>query len=89
MDYRITFIWTARAKIEYFKILNYLDKNWSRKEVQNFILLTENLIERISENPGMFKKSNKKDVYKGLIMKHISLFYKYKSNKKEITLLSF
>jgi plasmid stabilization system protein ParE len=82
--------WTSRAKSDFNKILEYLYNNWGAKEVNEFIDLTDSILENIAENPQMFIESTKKrNVHKGFITKQNSMFYKFKPRKKEIILLTF
>ncbi len=82
--------WTPRAKTDFNKILEYLHENWSLKEVNNFIDQTDLVIKDITANPKMFIESRtKKNVHKGFISKHNSLFYQVKPRMKEIVLLTF
>ena len=81
--------WSPQAKKEYEKILLYLNESWSIKEIENFIIKTETVLNGIQENPYMFVKSTKKkNVCKALINKQNSVFYHIKPLKKEIVLLS-
>ncbi len=49
--------WTAEAKLTYGNILEYLQEEWSIKEVQGFINRTEKVIQIISQQPYIFKAS--------------------------------
>lgn len=79
--------WTKRADITFAKIVSYLEKEWTEKEVGNFVKKTFIVINLISHNPEMFPATKGKDVRKGLISKQNSLIYRIK--KKEIELLFF
>jgi plasmid stabilization system protein ParE len=82
--------WTPAARLTYFSVLEYLSKEWTAQEVENFIYKTEHAIAQIAENPYMFKASRKKiHVRKGLITAHNSLYYRIKPRKKEIELITF
>lgn len=81
--------WSQQAKEEYGKILEYLDENWTKKEIENFIGKTESVLNVIRENPNMFVKSAKKNICKAVITKQNTLYYHIKPNKEEIVLLSF
>ena len=82
--------WTPRAKADFNKILEYIYKGWGAKEVNNFIDKTDSVLESIAENPQMFVESTrKKNVRKGFVTKHNSLFYKIRPRKEEIILLTF
>ncbi|MGE4287372.1 MAG: type II toxin-antitoxin system RelE/ParE family toxin [Salinivirgaceae bacterium] len=82
--------WTPRAVSDFNKILVYLYENWGIKELENFINQTDNVLHRIAQNPQMFIESKqKKDVRKGVVTRHNSLFYRINPQKKEIQLLTF
>ena len=82
--------WTPRAIEDYSKILAYLYETWGAGSVKKFTAQFENTLKSIEKNPGMFTKTlKKKNVHKGFITKHTSLFYEVKIRKKEIILLTF
>lgn len=82
--------WTPTAKRTYFKVLDHLEKNWTEREVQNFINEVETLLKQIKQHPGMFEESRKKrNVRRGFITKQNTLFYRIKPRKKELHLLLF
>lgn len=79
--------WSPTAKISYFQILEYLETNWSKKELRSFIDRTQNVIEYITNSPLLYLYSNESNTHKCIITKQISLFYKIKGT--EIQLLVF
>ena len=82
--------WTPTARKTYFEVLDHLDRNWTIKEVENFINEVEHLLEQIKSNPEMFQASRKKkNVRKGLITKHNTLYYRIKPKKRELELIIF
>ena len=82
--------WSAQAKRDYYKILEYLHENWGINEVKSYIDKTEEVLKVIREQPQAFIESTKrKNVRKGFVTRHNSLFYKVKTQKKEIVLLTF
>ncbi len=52
-------IWSAKARITYFKVLDYLEKNWNKSEIIQFSRKTEIVIQAIQKNPGIFVFSSK------------------------------
>lgn len=83
-------IWSAKAKITFFKVLDYLDKNWTKKEIRQFILRTELVLNTIKKNPGIFPVSSKqKNIRKAIVDKNNSFFYEVDSYKQKIYLLTF
>ena len=83
-------IWTLRALKTYFKVSDYLQEAWGDTIVRNFALEVEKVINEIQVHPKMFEASKRyKNVRKGLITEHNTLFYRIKPRKKEIELLIF
>jgi plasmid stabilization system protein ParE len=80
--------WTKRAEKTFDKVIVYLLKEWSEKEVKNFVRKTNNVIEHISEKPKMFPTSKKVNIHKALITRHNSLLFKIKGSN-QIDLLFF
>ena len=82
--------WTPTARISYFNVLDHLAENWTIREVESFINEVESLLTKIANNPEMFQASGKKkNVRKGLITKHNTLYYRIKPRKKELELITF
>lgn len=82
--------WTPTAIKTFFKVLDYLEETWTKKEVQNFADEVERVLSQISENPDMFEASRKKkNIRKGYITRHNALYYRVKPIKKELELLTF
>lgn len=82
--------WTPKARRSYTEILNYLDTHWTEKEIKIFIAKVDHLLELIRHNPELGEESKKKrSVRKILITKHNTLYYRVKSNKKELQILVF
>ena len=80
-------IWSPKARLTYYQILEYLIENWSFKELEAFIDRTVEVINFICSNPLLYPYSIKSDTHKCVVVKQISLFYKLKGN--EIDLLLF
>jgi len=82
--------WTPTARKTHFNVLHHLEKDWTEREIQNFIIHVDNLLDQIKQNPGMFEESRKKkNIRKGFITKHNTLYYRVKPRKKELQLLLF
>ena len=52
-------IWSAKARITFFNVLDYLEKNWSQREIIQFYNRTEIVLRAIKINPGIFPVSQK------------------------------
>ncbi len=82
--------WTPTSRKTYFEVLDHLARNWTIKEVENFISEVEHLLEQIKSNPEMFQASRKKkNVRRGLITKHNTRYYRIKPRKRELELIIF
>jgi len=80
--------WTKRAASGYGKILKYLDKKWTSKEIENFEQEVKLFFQHLSEYPELLKPSSKQDIRSGPINKHTILTYRIKPRKNEIQLLN-
>lgn len=79
--------WLPEAELTYALVLEYLEQNWTPKEIVKFIDRTDEVINFIIRNPNQYFYSKKKNSYRAVVTKHVSLFYKIKST--EIELLIF
>ena len=82
--------WTPTARKTYLSILDHLEESWTEREIQNFVNEVDKLLAQIANNPEMFEESRKKkNVRKGFITRHNTLYYRVKPRKKELELLAF
>ena len=78
-------IWTDHALSELKQIIDYLEKNWTEKELKNFANELDHTIELISKNPTLFQVSKiKPGVRKAVILKYNSLYYRTQISAVEI-----
>ena len=83
-------IWSAKARITFFMVLDYLEKNWSKAELLQFNRKTEIVIQAIQKNPGIFACSSKhKNIRRAIIDKNNSIFYQVNKKNRKIYLLTF
>ena len=73
-----------KAKKRYDEIIDWLSENWTSREIANFIIRTKEVLEIISHNPDLYRKSGKENVHEALITKHNLLLYRKKRNKVEL-----
>ena len=86
----VTVQWSDQAKKTYASNIEYLEKEWTNKEIKKFILRTEYVMLNIEGNPKLYSCSNKnKKIRKAIINKRITLHYHYYPIKKIVVLLSF
>jgi len=85
MAYKI--INTAVAKKSFQQNIMYLKEDWTIKEVKNFILKTESIINLLKISPQTFQKwEYNSSVRKVLVVKQITLFYRINGETVEILL---
>ncbi len=90
MDSEVQIIWSAKAKMTYFKVLDYLNSNWSQKELIQFNRRTEIVLQAIKKNPEIFPVAKKhRNIRKATIDKNNSCFYMVDRYKNKIFLLTF
>ncbi|GET23270.1 type II toxin-antitoxin system RelE/ParE family toxin [Prolixibacter denitrificans] len=90
MDSDIQIIWTSKAKHTYFKVLDYLEQNWTQKEIIQFNRRISIVLRAIQKNPSIFKASTKyPNIRKAIVDKNNSIFYTYDSYRYTIFLLTF
>ncbi len=82
MAYEI--VWLPKAAKRYNEIIEWLRLNWSDKEIASFIARTKIVLDMISTNPSLYRKSGKENVHEAIITKHNLLLYRKKRNKVEL-----
>jgi plasmid stabilization system protein ParE len=83
-------VWSAKARVTYFSVLEYLEKNWSETEIIRFSRRTESVIQAIQKNPGIFVCSAKhNNIRRAIIDKNNSFFYYVEEKNNRIYLLTF
>ena len=85
----LTIVWTKRAEHGYDRIIKYLEKNWTEREIRNFLKETEQFFELLAQYPEILHRTSyHKNVYRGPINKHTMLTYRVKPRKNEIELIN-
>jgi plasmid stabilization system protein ParE len=85
----VKLVWTKRAIQGYDRIIQYLEKEWSEKEVRNFVKETAHFFDLLKENPKMLEPTGKhKNLYRGPINRLTIVTYPYKPRKEEIVLVN-
>ena len=77
-------IWLPKAEKRYEEIIDWLHNNWTEREIANFIARTDDVVELISINPDLYRRSEKRNIRQALITKHNLLLYRKKGNKVEL-----
>ncbi len=82
-------VWSAKAETNFFSIINYLETNWTDKEVSNFVRKTDATIKKIQHFPFAFPVSAKnKNLHRCVLSTQNSLVYKVRLRKNEIEIVS-
>lgn len=72
-------IWAEEALSNLKGIIDYLEQNWTTKEIQKFARLLDKQLERIKSNPFLFPETDRrKSIRKSVLSKQISIYYRIK-----------
>jgi hypothetical protein len=83
-------VWTRLALITYKEVLGNLHLRWTKNEMKNFTVLTNELLEKIKNLQIVCPFANKRlGIQKGYIHKNVSLFYKEDKKTNTIYLITF
>ena len=85
MVYKIK--WLTDSSISYQDEIDFIYLKWNYKEVEKFILLVDENLKRLSVNP--FIGIPVKIIFRIVISKQTTLYYKVIENEKRIDLLIF
>jgi len=82
-------VWSPKAVKGYNDIINYLEANWTDREIRNFIKESDEVFALLKEHPEMFQKSTRyKTIYRGLLNRLTIVTYRIQPRKKQIQLLN-
>ncbi len=80
--------WTEHALSELQQTLDYLEENWTERELRIFASKLEHTIEIISKSPEIFPSSIERiEVRKAVVEEHNTLYYRVKNDRIEIVSL--
>lgn len=77
-------IWAPQAKQDFWNSIDYLEAEWSEKVALNFIEKVNTTIALLKNDNVLFLKTNYKTVYKIVITKQISLYYRIENTNLEL-----
>jgi plasmid stabilization system protein ParE len=78
-------VWSPLAETDFANILAYVSEKWDEKVTNQFIDLTEEIIEQISINPRQFPVVYKNGkIRKCVLTRHNTMFYKATKSQVEI-----
>jgi plasmid stabilization system protein ParE len=77
-------IWSTRATTSFDKIIKYLEKEWTKKEIGKLVSNTQKVLQQIESESIKFRTSGKKDIHEVLVTKHNLLIYRIKKNRIDL-----
>jgi plasmid stabilization system protein ParE len=78
-------LWTDFALKELEKTIEYLEENWTEKELKNLAENIEEKLALISQNPNLFQTSDyKKEIRRVVILTYNTLYYRVTNEQIEI-----
>ena len=85
----LAIVWTKRAIQGYDKIVQYLETNWTEREVRSFVLESDEFFALLSQYPELLQKTSKyKNVYRGSMNNLTIITYRVKTRKQQIELIN-
>ncbi|MBS9464407.1 type II toxin-antitoxin system RelE/ParE family toxin [Flagellimonas sp. 389] len=86
----LNIIWTPQADKGLQNVLDYLEEEWTEREILNLEQRLKEFLERISKYPKICPPTGKyKNVRKGLVDKNNYIIYRTKPRKGVIELINF
>ncbi|MBL4887627.1 MAG: hypothetical protein JKZ03_04085 [Flavobacteriaceae bacterium] len=82
-------VWSKNAQYSYGEELEFIDKKWTSREVENFMTLVENFIKNLETGIIKGKMSPKTNMRSFVISKQTTLFFTFHENTETIELLLF
>lgn len=83
-------VWTPQAEKGLDKVLEYLEENWTQKEILNLEGKITELTERISKYPKICPSTGKyPNVRKGLVDRNNYIIYRIRPRKRTIEIINF
>ena len=82
-------VWTKLAEDSYTKELDFIEKKWTFKEVNNFMDLVDEFIKKLEYGVLLGKISSKTNMHSFVISKQTTLYFDYYKDRDLIELLLF
>jgi len=84
----IEIIWSNRAEKGFDKIVNYLEENWTEREIRNFMQESQEFFDLLKKNPKMLQPSIKANLYRDPMNRLTIVTYQIKPRKEQIILVN-
>ncbi len=86
----VKIIWTLQAVKGLDRVIGYLEKEWTEREILNLEENINEFLKRISKFPDLYPVAGKrKNIRKGLVDKNNYIIYKVQPRKGVIELINF
>lgn len=83
-------VWTPQAERGLYKVMEYLEKEWTEMEIFNLEQNLQDLLNRISKYPKICPSTGKyKNVHKGLVNRNNYIIYRIQPEKELIEIINF
>ncbi len=76
--------WTPHALNELQRTIEYLEQNFTQKEIIKLVQKIESITELITHHPNLFPRSDRANIHRVVILKYNSLYYRVKHDHIEI-----
>jgi plasmid stabilization system protein ParE len=77
MKTELKILWSKESKFQFDRIVLYLRKEWTEKEVNKFIVKIREFEQIVVKFPEIYAESNRKaDLRRAVLSKHNSVIYK-------------
>ena len=78
-------LWTDFALKELKNTIEYLEENWTERELRNLAIKLEETLTLLSVNPNLFQVSDvNKEVRRAVVLTHNTLYYRILGDHIEI-----
>ena len=83
-------VWSKRAIKTFNLRIAYLEENWTEKEIFNFTGRVNEYLSSLQSQPLMFRTSSRlKHTHIDVIIKQVSLVYRFRPKTETIELIAF
>lgn len=87
MESGYNILWTDNALEELHQTFEYLERNFSKREIIKLAHKIDSITELISRNPLLFSKSEQQGIHRVTILRYNTMYYRIK--RKDVHILSF
>lgn len=83
-------LWTVQAKKGLDEVIDYLEREWTEKEINNLEFRLKSLIKVIERNPEIFPATEKfQSLRRGLVDKNNYIIYRIHPEKELLEIIHF